>query len=252
VSSPDLAVAQTNTTEPRLPREHPAAVAFLDEAGTISVDRFFAIGMLKLREPSIVLRELDRLRQKRRFFEELHWKELTGSNYAFYREALELVIGSDARFACFVADRHANDPVTRFGNQWTAYERLAEQLLVGNIRRPELVTVLADNYSTPKGVLFEQDVKKQVNRRLRRLAVPTVCRLDSRSTDGLQLVDLLLGAILFEFKQAVGDASSTSRKARLAGEVRALYGISSCVPQGCKRSPRLNVAVYSHQLVKTP
>jgi hypothetical protein len=44
----------------------------------------------------------------------------------------------------------------------------------------------------------------EVNRRLERLAVTTVCRLDSKCCDALQLVDVLTGAVTFEHRQAMG------------------------------------------------
>ena len=77
------------------------------------------------------------------------------------------------------------DPVSRFGSTWRAYEKLAVQLLLGSIKKPEIVTVLADNYSTPKHVVFERDVRSEVNHRLGRLAVANVCRLASQSADPL-------------------------------------------------------------------
>jgi hypothetical protein len=222
-------------------------VAFLDESGTISSDRFFAVGLLKHREPSELLREVQRFRDTHRFYDEFHWKELSLRTFPYYEGALGLVAASSAEFSCFVVDRQQDDPVARFGSTWKAYEKLACQLLHGNIKRRELVTVLADNYSTPPNVFFEKDVKRDVNGRFDRLAVTNVCRLDSRSTDGLQLVDLLLGAVLFEFKAAVGLAKTTSKKANLSARARALYGVTSFRPSVVVPR-RLNVAMYSsHQ-----
>ncbi len=48
---------------------------------------------------------------------------------------------------------------------------MSEQLLVGSIRKGVLVSVVADNYSTPDAVDFEGDIKSNVDRRLRRLNV---------------------------------------------------------------------------------
>jgi hypothetical protein len=63
---------------------------------------------------------------------------------------VETVAGySGATFSCFVTDRLHADPVERFGSHWKAYERMAQQLLIGSISPGEIVAVLADNYSTP-------------------------------------------------------------------------------------------------------
>ena len=52
---------RTTGTRHYLKRNHPVATAFLDETGTVSSDRFFDIGCLKLRDPSEVLRAIQRL-----------------------------------------------------------------------------------------------------------------------------------------------------------------------------------------------
>ena len=146
------------------------------------------------------------------------------------------------RFSCFVADRSVADPIQRFGDQYAAYQRLAVQLLPGNVRPHEIVAVLADTYSTPPHVRFEESIKAEVNRRLRRLAVHSVVLLDSRPADLLQLADLLVSAITFEFRASAGRASGVSPKAELARYVRSAFGADSCL-QGITNE-RLNVKIY--------
>jgi hypothetical protein len=153
-----------------LPEAHPTAMAFLDEAGFIARDRFFAVGCLKLLEPSVLLRKVRKLRDRTQKYHEIHFKDLTKDSLPFYRSVVDLVAASDGYFSCFVADRDQNDPVARFGSHWLAYEKLAKQLLLGTIRPRELLVVLADNYSTPDHVVFEQDVRAAVNKQLGRLA----------------------------------------------------------------------------------
>lgn len=158
-------------------------MAFLDESGSISQDRFFTVGCLKLSEPSVLLRRVQKLRDIHHWYHEIHFVKLTKGALPFYKEVVKVVAASDAEFSCFVADRQQDDPLTRFGGPHKAYQKLAAQLLVGSIRPFELLTVLADNYSTPDHVKFEEDLRADVNRRLQRLGVLTVCRLDSSSTD---------------------------------------------------------------------
>jgi hypothetical protein len=245
-------VPQRRRRRPRLPRplrpnelaadHRPTAVAFLDESGSIARDRFFAVGCLKLAEPSVLLRSVQKLRDRYHWYEEMHFKAVTAGALPFYKDVVRLVVKAEAEFSCFVADRNVHDPVARFGTSWRAYQKLAEQLIVGSIRNRELLTVLADNYSTPDDVRFEEDLRADVNERLGRLAILTVCRLDSESTDALQIVDLLTSAVTFEFRQAAGIASRTNTKAQLAAHVRSEYGVTSFL-SGC-RPPPLNVAIY--------
>ncbi|HUN78392.1 MAG TPA: DUF3800 domain-containing protein [Solirubrobacteraceae bacterium] len=222
-------------------------MVFLDEAGIIARDRFFAVGCLKLAEPSILLRKVQHLRDRMQTYHEIHFTDVTRTSLPFYNGVVDLVAASDGYFSCFVVDRDKGDPVERFGSPWSAYEKLAKQLLLGSIRPRELLVVLADNYSTPQNVAFEQDVRAAVNKKLGRLGVVSVCRLDSKSTDALQIVDLLTSAVAFEFRQAAGIAAKRNAKASLSKYVRRKYGVETCL-KGCRQGA-LNVALYG---VNTP
>lgn len=231
---------------------HPTAVMFLDETGAIASDRFFGVGCLKLDEPSILLRRLQKLRDVHHWYQEIHWNEATKGALPFYREVIDLVADCEgSTFSCYIADRFSADPIERFGSPWKAYEMLAAQLLIGSIRPYELVTVLADNYSTPDDIHFEQDVRTHVNRRLKRLAVTSVCRLDSKAADGLQVVDLLT-AVAFEFRQQAGLASKRSPKAGLSAYVRERYKVGSFL-RGLSEGP-VRVGLYraSTRLLTSP
>lgn len=235
--------SQTGRQHGTLPKGHPTAVVFLDESGSIADDRFFAVGCLKLAEPSTLLRAIQKLRDREHWYDEIHWVDLTQNALPIYRKVIDVVAQSDARFSCFVADRQQADAVARFGSPWTAYERLATQLLIGSIRPRELITVLADNYSTPDHVHFERDIRRAVNDRLERLAVTSACRLDSTSSDALQIVDLLTSGVTFEFRQAAGLAGKQSPKAQLARYLRDAYGGGSYLT-GHRRA-KMNVAIYT-------
>ncbi len=225
-----------------LPIDHPTAVAFLDESGSISKDRYFAVGCLKLADPNWLLRQVQYLRDQYHWYQEIHFLDLTRDALPFYRLVVDVMAQADSMFSCFVSDRNHADPITRFGGPFEAYESLACQLLMGSIRRRELVTVLADRYSSPMTVRFEESVKARVNRRLGRLALTSVVRLDSRAADPLQLADLLTSAVAFEFRQASGLAGKNSPKAQLAAYVRATFGVDSFL-SGC-RTNQVNVQVY--------
>jgi hypothetical protein len=157
---------------------------------------------------------------------------------------MDIVSSSDARFSCFVADRAVDDPVARFsGDPWLAYEKLATQLLIGSRRPFEILSVIADNYSTPDHVVFEKDVREEVNSRLSCRAAATVCRLDSKSCDGLQVVDVLTGAVAFEYRQQAGLAGTRGPKSQAATHLRRAFGVKTTVG-GCRRD-RINVAVIA-------
>lgn len=228
-----------------LRRDHPCAVGFLDETGSISSDRFFGVGLLKTQHPARLLRAVQKLRDRRHWYKEFKFTETTTKSLPLYKEFIDVIASDSAvEFFSFVADREVADPVERFGTHWEAYSKLAEQLVVACVRGEELLSVLADNYSTPDEVLFEDSLKASVNRRLRRLAVTSVFRLDSRSSDGLQAVDMLTSAIAFEFRANVGLGSKTSPKSELAEYTRQALGTTTCLKGW--RNRQHSVAVYSH------
>lgn len=236
-----------------LRRDHPCATTFLDESGAIARDRFFAVGLLRLPEPSRLLRAVQKWRDVHHWYQELKFADVTRGAVGLYKQVADLCLGQgdETNFFCFVADRDTSDPIARWGTQWDAYGKLAEQLVLAAIRPPEIITVLADNYSTPDHILFEENLRANVNRRLKRLAVASVCRLDSRSSDGLQLADLLTSATAYEFRQAHGLAGSTGPKHELASHVRQLMGTTSCLAG--HRNGRHSVAIYAEKTtVQTP
>lgn len=223
-------------------KNHPCATAFLDETGSIANDRFFGIGLLKCSEPAVLTRRIRKLRDQAQWYKEIKWFDTTRGILPLYMRVVDACAESGAEFYCFIADRTSSDPIRRFGSPWTAYLKLAEQLVMASFHRDELMALLADDYSTPDAVTFEQDLRARVNRRLNRLGLVSVVRLDSRSSDGLQAADLLASAVAHEFRANVGLASHTSPKGELSAYVRAVLGADSCL-QGW-RSNRHSIQVY--------
>lgn len=228
-----------------LHKDHPTSVAFFDEAGAISSDRFFVVGLLRVENHPNLLKNVKKIRKKHKYYDEFKWASITAASYSASQDLLDLLMGGDASFSCFVADRQLADPVVRFGDTFRAYEKLATQLLIGSIQHYELTTVIADNYSAPNYRSFENTVRKECNNRLDRLAVTSVIQVDSKATEGLQLVDMLTGAVAFGFKADAGLANHASQKGRLACHLRSSLGVSD-FDNGYK-STRFNVKLYEHQ-----
>jgi hypothetical protein len=130
-------------------------MVFLDESGSISHDPFFAVGCLKLAEPSILLRQIQKLRDRRHVYHEIHFASIT---------------------------------------------------------------------------------------RLGRLALTSACRLDSKATDALQLVDLLTSAVTHDFRQKAKLAKARNPKGKLTAYVRRQYEVETFV-SGCRKKS-INVALY--------
>ena len=166
---------------------------------------------------------------------------VTADSLPLYKRFLDNALGSDGgRMFCFVADRNVADrnvadPIVRWGTQRDAYAKMTEQLIIASVSGLEVVTVLADQYSTPRYVTFEENVRSAVIRRLGRLAAVSVTRLDSRSSDGLQVTDLVTSSIAHEFRSEVGLAATTNAKAALSKHALGLIGAQTCLQGWSKR-----------------
>ncbi|MGH2878273.1 MAG: DUF3800 domain-containing protein [Solirubrobacteraceae bacterium] len=228
-----------------LPANHPTSWVFLDETGVAhahSTDRFFGIGVLKLADPSNLLHEIQLLRARYGFHGELHWANfdkalIRGRDdvVQFAKDSMDLVLrDKQAFFCCHIADRQHGDLTARFRDHphagERAYEALAAKILAEAIEGEEIVSVIADRRSTSSKVSFERDVSRTVNQAKQRLAVANVCCLDSRSTDALQVVDLLLGAAAFDLRQ--GRTNSGSQKQQLLAHLLDRCECSTFRPTG--------------------
>jgi hypothetical protein len=204
---------------------------FLDETGVVRphpTDPVFGIGCLKVTDPSTLVRALRGLRERFGYRGELHWASFDKADLLGRDDVVDLACAaidlvledSDAYFACLIADRGRGDLTAQFKGHahpgHRAYEHLAARALSALIGDIGLVTVLADHVSTPADVHFEADVARTVNRQAGRLAVASVCRLDSRCTDGLQLIDLLLGAVTFDLRRGRVDDGDAQKQHILA------------------------------------
>jgi hypothetical protein len=206
-----------------LPPDHPTSTVFLDETGLLRRDRYFGIGILKLADASVLMRQLQRLRDQYDFHDELHWAGFDKAaararprSVEFAKAVIDVFFEvDDAHFCCHIADRQGGDITAQFrGHRHAgelAYERLASAVLGEVVGKSEVVSVLADRRSTSPAVAFERQVLRSVNDARERLAVASVCRIDSRSTDALQAVDLLLGAAAFDLRRGDDDKESQKR-----------------------------------------
>ena len=228
-----------------LPVGHPTSVVFLDETGVVHHhpnDSYFGIGCLKTPDPALLSRGLRRLRDQSGIRDELHWADFDKAATRnredlvdFAKRSIDLLFDTDdVYFCCRVADRGLGDLTRPFRNhrypEAKAYERLAARVLEHLITGDEVVTVLADYVSTPPEVQFERDVAAAVNAAHGRLALASVTRLDSKGHDGLQLVDLLVGAATFDLRR--GDHRGESQKQELLDHLLDRCGCASFRPNG--------------------
>lgn len=113
---------------------------------------------------------------------------------------------------------------------WDTYIHRAAMLFANNIKNivPCNVCILADDLTRPKEIrkTFEKSLKDAVNNRLSSMNIDNsifgVARLESHSSLMLQIVDILLGAVMYDFKKEQGLISEklSERQEIVVKEVR--------------------------------
>ena len=205
-------------------------------------DPFFAVGLLRCREPYELLRPMQRLRDRQHFYDEIKWNKVSAKKMPVLETLIDIFFGcGDASFSAFIVDKQQHDIIARFGGTFEAYEAVARQLVRGSIRRGETMWIVADEYSTPPTVTFEENVRDHVNGTLRRDAVVGVCRMRSSGVDLLQLADILLGSIVYDHKLAQG-LGGYAAKVALLSYLKQKAGVRTFV--GGYADSKLNVVEY--------
>ncbi|KPJ56026.1 hypothetical protein AMJ49_05895 [Parcubacteria bacterium DG_74_2] len=177
---------------------------FLDESGSLSnpKDPFFTVGFIKCSQPYYLQSKILYERQKRNFFDEMHFNKLSKNNIDFAKFALDSLFATRSLwFHSYSLDKQGDYFNHEFsGNPWQAYEDISIRVLESAIPDNEILIVLADYITTPRNIRFEVNVKRRINENFKRLAIAGVCRFDSRSNDLLQVADLIVGAISYDLK----------------------------------------------------
>ena len=187
---------------------------------------------------------MQRIRDKQHFYDEIKWSKVSNKKLPLLTDLLDVFLSSDATFSALVCDKQEHDIITRFGGQFDAYEFLARQLVWGSLHRGEVMWIVADEYSTPPGHSFEENVRDYVNRKVRRQAVAGVCRMRSSGVDLLQLIDLILGAVAYDYKadRGVVGLGGYKPKVRLLEHLKNVLGIDTFV--GGHSGTRVNIRDY--------
>lgn len=197
-------------------------------------------------DPYELQRPIQRIRDKKHFYDEIKWSQVSAKKLPILKILVDVFFSSDATFTAFVTDKQKHDVISRFGGQFGAYEALSRQLVRASIRRGETMFLIADEYSTPPTQTFEENVRDYVNRKLRRQGVAGVCRMRSKGVDLLQLIDLILGAVVYEYKGRAGAVSLANYKPKvqLLDHIKRHAGVQTFV--GGYRDDRLNIAEYGN------
>lgn len=183
---------------------------FLDETGLLHSerDKFFALGIIKCRDPQNLYNEIRKIRQKYNYNQEIKWSGLDRKiRFDIARDFFNVFLSEDAKFNCLILDKKKLDFQKYFQNDlYKVYISFSVALLKLIIRKnpEEVIILLADDYFAPDGTAMEDRIKKFVNDHYQKFIIAGVCQINSKSSDILQLTDLILGAILYDLKKQYG------------------------------------------------
>lgn len=194
-----------------VPQKYPTALIYVDEsAAKVSAGRFFVVGAVKVRKPGQLMRSVQEIRDRFDFREEFKFSRISRGKFPVFCELIDVLEQSDAHIAACVVDRtNGEDPFCGGEAAWLTHARITAKLLVGIINRRELASALIDQISTPKGCAFDDTIRDMVNGRMRATSLVTAACVDSTCNDGVQLADLVAGAVAHQ----CGQANSHARKA---------------------------------------
>jgi hypothetical protein len=174
--------------------------------------------------------------RKPRTSHEFHFSKLTTGTRSFYEELVDYFTAQpDGYFCALIIDKNMAgvDPIAACGSQWDALIKYSITLLRQNIASGERATIISDNYTKPKKspYYYERSLAAALN-----VKVTNVLMMESSASIMLQLVDVLLGCVMYHFKLPTLPAVDADKKA-VADRLAARYGVRSLATELTRNRP---------------
>lgn len=193
---------------------------FMDETGVLSNDpnqRFFALGLLKLNDTSGLFEAIKRLKDRYALSKGFEFKFTNiqkNSDLPLHKELIDICFAHPAfSFACIVVDKLRVGHITPTST-WDMQIKLAKKHIESNVLDHEQIAIIADYLTKPNAstLYFEKEM-------IRSRKVFNACMLESDSSVFVQVVDILIGAVVYSFKIKEGLSKSTTPKAKLVAYI---------------------------------
>ena len=207
---------------------------FTDESGVVTTSTtqpFYGLGILKVGAAGLWNHELNKILDRAvsagaiagtktgRDFE-FKFNRINSNNITYYERLIDFFVGqNDAHFCAFVIEkiRPGINPANVYNSSWEALLGYSYTALNRNIATDERAIILSDNYQKPNDATlhYEDYLVARLGSK-----VANVTMLESASCLQLQLVDVLLGCVMYHFKKnllPVNNPSKLRLADRLAG-----------------------------------
>lgn len=152
---------------------------------------------------------------------ELKFKYINSTNNLVYKALIEnYSLFSNVRFCALIVDRQKTNSNGKKWqvvlNPWEVYIQQAAMLIANNVKNitPCQLCVIADDLTRPSNIQksFEKSLADAISFRLKKQndssSIFGVSRLESHSSLLLQIVDILLGCVMFYYKNQANLISS--------------------------------------------
>jgi hypothetical protein len=172
---------------------------------------------------------------------EFKFNGINRSNYQYHRDLLELYFSfPQAAFTAFVIDKQSPQfKMEKFyGDIWEAYIGYSKLVVSKNVGPRDRIFVLADYLSKPKASTKYYEVEVAGARAKGRSLVYNACMLESHASLFIQLVDVLVGCVVFDFRmKSQPEFVPNQFKRELAELMRAKLGVASLAGKLTKDKP---------------
>lgn len=181
------------------------------------------VGAVKLYPNGIIQREIKAIRDKHKFTKEIKFSRITKASLPFYFDIVELMGRKKVQIGASVYDSHQAFDAEK--ETWDVQTVMAAKLIAASVSRNEFTNVFIDNISTPADTALSLLVTRRVRQRLTPPIMVKVYELDSRSTDLLQLADLVAGAVAHYRKHRDTYDDLFNPKAQVAKRLKRVYDL---------------------------
>jgi len=172
---------------------------FLDETGLLynTRDKFFALGIITCNNPQNLYSRIRKIRNKYNYREEVKWANLDRKiRFDIATEFFNIFLTEDAKFNCIILNKDELDFAKYFKNNLSRVYRNFSitllKLIIGKEPK-EVMILLTDDYFVSDSENLESAIKGIINDHYKKFVIAGVCQIDSKSSDILQLTDLILG-----------------------------------------------------------
>lgn len=146
---------------------------------------------------------------------EFKFENLGYPNLNKYKQIVNLVFTYKVQFHCIIVDKKRNDfDIEKYGSYWHAYTKFTKLLIkrtMEHYKKIQIIPIL-DYLHHPKS---QDSITKSLNQSD---FVVNSLQADSKCHLLLQVVDILLGAVIFEKKKELGIIQTNSKKSLCRSE----------------------------------